>query len=138
MKRQDFVNEIRTYIDTPFKHQGRLPGIGIDCAGVVICASKKLGQDFEDLTNYNLRPTQEDVLSKILESGFYDVEIENIDIGDLLLMSYDNNIQHIAVVSSVNPTYIIHSVTNKKVIEHRLTDVWKDKIRRCFRFDEKI
>lgn len=137
MKRQDFVNEIRSYIDTPFKHQGRLPGVGIDCAGVVICASKKLGQEFEDLTNYKLRPSQDDILKKIIKSGFYDVELENIKIGDLLLMSYENNIQHIAVVSNLNPTYIIHAVTNKKVIEHRLTDGWKDKIRRCFRFEEK-
>lgn len=137
MKRKDFVEKIRTYLDTPFKHQGRIPGVGIDCAGVVICASKELGQSFEDLTNYNMRPSQEDVLSKIIASGFYDISLDNAIPGDLVLMAYDGNIQHIAVITEINPMYILHAVNGKKVIEHRLDGAWKDRVRRVFRFEEK-
>lgn len=138
MKRSDFVSECRSYIDTPFKHQGRIPSVGIDCAGVVICASVKLGQKFEDLTNYNMRPTQEDILKKIIDSGFYDVSLEDTIPGDLLLMAYDGNIQHIAIVTENSPNiYILHAVNGKKVIEHRLDTAWKERIRRVFRFNEK-
>lgn len=135
-KEEDFIKIIKSYIGTPFVHQGRVPKIGIDCAGVVICALKELGLDFYDLNNYNMRPSQDDVLSKIIENGFSDVSINDMKKGDLLLMSYDGNIQHIAVVSETNPVYIIHAVTNKKVIEHRLDEVWKNRVKRVFRFKQ--
>lgn len=136
--RQDFVKEIRTYVGTPFGHQQRKPGIFIDCAGVLICASKSLGYEFDDLTNYSRTPSQFDVLSKIISSGFYDITLEEVIPGDIVLMAYEGNIQHIAVITENNPDiYILHAVTGKKVVEHRLNDDWKSKIRRVFRIKEE-
>ncbi len=43
MKREDFVRVARSYIGTPFHHQGRLPGVGLDCAGVIVCALAECG-----------------------------------------------------------------------------------------------
>lgn len=43
----DLVRAARGYLDTPFKHQGRLKGAGVDCVGLVICAARDLGRDLE-------------------------------------------------------------------------------------------
>ena len=40
--RADAVRVARTYIDTPFQHMGRLPGVGLDCAGVLVCVAREL------------------------------------------------------------------------------------------------
>lgn len=130
----NFISLLRSYLKCPFLHQGR-SRFGLDCAGLIILSFKEMGYEFEDLTNYNKRPNQDDILKTILANGFYDVNINDMKKGDMLLMSYDENIQHIAVITEENPYYIIHSVTGKSVIEHRLDDSWKQRIRRVFRFD---
>lgn len=33
----------RTQLGVPWRHQGRLPGVALDCAGLVICAARALG-----------------------------------------------------------------------------------------------
>lgn len=135
--RKDFVELVRTYIGTEFGHQKRMPGKKLDCAGVIVCASKTLGYEFDDLTNYSRTPSQEDILNKIFSSGFYEVSLSEAIPGDILLMAYDGNIQHIAVVTENNPLYILHAVTGKSVIEHILNEAWKSKIRRVFRIKEE-
>jgi len=37
------VAAARALLGTPFHHQGRLPGLALDCAGVVICVARSLG-----------------------------------------------------------------------------------------------
>ena len=38
----DAVRVARTYIGTPFHHMGRLPGVGLDCAGLLVCVAREL------------------------------------------------------------------------------------------------
>jgi cell wall-associated NlpC family hydrolase len=37
------VNAARSMLNTPFVHQGRLPGVGLDCVGVVALACERAG-----------------------------------------------------------------------------------------------
>lgn len=39
----DIVAAARALLGTPFHHQGRVPGVGVDCAGVPICIARALG-----------------------------------------------------------------------------------------------
>lgn len=36
--RSDFLLATRALLGTSFQHQGRVPGVGLDCAGLVVCA----------------------------------------------------------------------------------------------------
>lgn len=119
MKREDFIEKCRSYIGTPFKHQARLPGVGIDCAGVIICAGKELGVDFQDLTNYSRKPRSQDIIDKLYSSGFTDVLKEDVKVGDIGLVAYEGNVQHIVIITELEPIYILHAVNDKAVIEHR-------------------
>ena len=40
--KEDVVREAKTWLGTPFHHQGRLKGVGVDCAGVIVCVAKEL------------------------------------------------------------------------------------------------
>lgn len=138
MKKKDFINELRKYLGVKFLHQGRTED-GIDCAGLVIVSAKKLGFDFYDVVIYDRKPNQYEIIKSIEEAGLYQVRRNKIDVGDILLMSYDGNVQHIAVVSEKNEEsiYIIHAVTDREVIEHRLDKAWLSKVVMCYRFDEE-
>lgn len=48
----DVVHEALTWRDTPFHHQGRLKGIGVDCAGVITRVANALGVSDFDTTDY--------------------------------------------------------------------------------------
>lgn len=56
--RADIVAAARRYIGTPYHHMGRTPGVGLDCAGVLIAVGRELrlvAVDF-DVPNYVPQP----------------------------------------------------------------------------------
>jgi len=56
--RADVIAEARTWLDTPYVHQGRTKGIAVDCAGLVICVARELelvAADF-DINGYPREP----------------------------------------------------------------------------------
>ena len=36
------IEVARGYVGTPFHHAGRLPGVGLDCIGVPVCAATRM------------------------------------------------------------------------------------------------
>jgi len=54
MKRIEIVNEVRTWLDTPFQHQGRLKGVACDCIGLIVGVNKKFNiTDYDNLKKWN-------------------------------------------------------------------------------------
>lgn len=56
--RLDVVAAARTWVDTPYEHQGRVRGVGVDCIGVPLCVARDLGlvsRSF-DVTGYPPTP----------------------------------------------------------------------------------
>lgn len=49
---QDVVRQARTWLGTPFAHQGRRKGAGVDCAGLLVCTLRELGIDVGDVASY--------------------------------------------------------------------------------------
>jgi len=41
--RDEIVRLSRAYIDTPFHHAARLPGVGLDCVGLLVCVARAVG-----------------------------------------------------------------------------------------------
>lgn len=56
MTRSDVANYAMSLIGTPFVLQGRLPGVGLDCVGVVVSIMKHFGIPCEDYVKYRLVP----------------------------------------------------------------------------------
>lgn len=132
VKRAEFVAEARTWIGTPFLHQGRTRH-GIDCAGVAIKCAHRLGISTFDIDGYSRVPSN-GMMRRLLREHTEEIPLANIDIADLLHMAFATEPQHIVIVSSIDPVMIIHadSVVGR-VVEHRLDGDWRSKVRGAYR-----
>ncbi len=128
-----FVEKVRGYLGTPFHHQGRVPGVGLDCAGVVVCALQDLGYPITDIKGYGRVPAQNLFLKSIL-SHFDSILLADIAPGDLMFFVFVSEPQHIAVVSRIDPILLIHSYSQvKKVVENSLDNTWMKRLYGCYR-----
>jgi NlpC/P60 family putative phage cell wall peptidase len=127
--RAEFLAELRTWIGTPYRHQGRLKGIGVDCVGLVIGAARECGIADVQVTGYDRRPDGT-LLSRMLEH-VSPVAFNEAQPGDVLLFQFATVAMHIGVLSA--PDMLIHAyMPNRKVVEHRLDDAWLAKVAGAF------
>ena len=125
------VDVARTYVDTPFHHAGRLPGVGLDCIGVPVCAAIACGFDVEDVRAYPLRPNG--MLQSIMESKLLRVDTRRE--GDVLLMRFDQALpHHLALLTG--PTIIHAHIAARKCVEQDFTEWWADRVMAIYRFKE--
>lgn len=59
---------VETYLGTPFHHRGRVPGVGLDCVGILICAARSLGVTYPDSIEYDRMPNSTVLLAGLRES----------------------------------------------------------------------
>lgn len=125
----------RSYLKTPFRHQGRVPGHALDCAGLVISVAKELGVEHFDVAGYGPYPS-----GKALEANLDSqpclqrIPIAERQPGDILLMRFSSDPQHLAIDAGEN---VIHSYELVgAAVEHRLSSSWRARIVRVYRFRE--
>lgn len=56
----------KSFVGTPFRHQGRSPQFGLDCAGVLVCALEGVGIAVNDCRIYDRVPPR-DLLRSMVE-----------------------------------------------------------------------
>mgnify|MGYP003457874926 CR=1 FL=1 len=56
MLRSEITAAALSMVGSPFHAQGRLPGIGLDCIGVIVCVARALNIPHTDVTAYPMRP----------------------------------------------------------------------------------
>jgi NlpC/P60 family putative phage cell wall peptidase len=131
--RDQIVKEARQYLGTPFKHQGRIKGVGCDCAGIIVNIAKMLGIDFWEYSGYGRTPdgkSLENCISQLLQ-----IDPADLKPGDVMLFKIRRMPQHLAIATDGG---MIHSFYRRsdggRVVEHNLDDRWKKRIVKCFRF----
>jgi cell wall-associated NlpC family hydrolase len=124
--RAEFLATVRTYIGTPYHHQGRSPGVGLDCPGPMICAAWAHGIKSRtfDVTSYPREP------DGITLQAHCDEHLDRIDFadaepGDVLLCKFQQGApRHLGILSDANPLrrYWIEAegFRHRRVIESRL------------------
>lgn len=134
--KKDIVNLAREYINTPFRHQGRLKGVGVDCAGLCINVMKELDYEIIDVKAYDRIPNG-NLFDKIVNANLNRKDLKDIEEGDFLTFNFDQDPQHIAIVSNVEPLAIIHAYQKSgKVVEHFADNFWKSRIVAAFEAKE--
>lgn len=126
--RADVVRVARSYLKTTFIHRARVPGVGLDCAGVVICTARALGlvaPDF-DVPPYTMS-AQGSVLMAWAEQYMRPVDIDYMQAGDVVALVVDTDKngdeQHLGILGDYvhGGLSIIHASSRAgKVIETRL------------------
>jgi cell wall-associated NlpC family hydrolase len=125
------IAKAREYLGTPFRHQGRLKGVGVDCAGLVVCVAKELKISNFDFKAYGAMPNAAK-LQTILNEQMEKIPTSEAKAGDVYLMKFDKEPQHLAIVTDIG---IIHSYYDAgSVVEHRVDEVWRSRIMGAFRF----
>lgn len=138
--RADIVATARLLLGTPFRHMARLPGVGIDCLNVIGHVGMTVGVegaqawlDDADLQTYGRTP-RPDVLLQKCDQYLDRIALQAAGLGDILLMAFNVFPQHFAIVSRVDPLYVIHAYpTVGRVVENG-AKVAGAKIIRAYRF----
>jgi len=140
MKNQ-IVSAARGWLGTRFHHQGRLKKSennkgGVDCLGLLIGISAELNLPFteQDETSYSHSPDTQKLREKLAHS-LQEINISEINYGDILLLNIDGQAQHLAIVSDMaDGIGIIHAYAPARaVVEHALDAWWREKIVVAFR-----
>lgn len=125
----DIIREARGWIGTPFHHQGRAKGRGVDCAGLIVGVAQALGLSSFDYKGYSREPLG-GMLQKILDDHLD--RVEDMQPGDVLLMKFLHEPQHLGFCAGET---VIHSYEAVgKCIEHRLDERWLGRIVAVYRF----
>lgn len=140
--RDQIIAAARSLIGMPFRHQARIKDGRCDCAGLVVAVAAAVGADYIDQQGYSPHPSN-GLLEAALDSQpcLVRVPLSEMQPADVLLMKFASDPQHLALHAGHCPTYqddgLIHAWAQaRKVCEHRLTDEWRGRIVRVYRFME--
>lgn len=139
MTSADIIAAAEECLGTPFQHQARVPGRGMDCAGLLVHCFLRLGLPHADELGYPRTP-YDGMLEKILDAqpSLRRIDVADIRTGDWLAMRIKTAPQHIALHAGEvrGHIYIIHaSEDHGKVVKHRLDDLWRARVIRAYRME---
>lgn len=137
--REDIAREARKLKGTPWHHQGRVPGVGIDCVGTILLPPRALGLTDFEFVDYKRQPDPSSLWAALRE-------LENINLirkipvfeavpWDFVVMRADDDPTHFAWLTE---TGILHTRLRRtgkesKCVEHRMNQAMRDKIIAAYR-----
>lgn len=128
----DILAAARECLGTPFAHQGRIAGVGLDCAGLVCHVAQRLGLQYDAPTNYPRQPYH-GLLQQTLDAQPCLRTVEHMQPGDVLLMRFRTDPQHLAITTGDG---LIHAYQAAgKCCEHGLDAAWRARIVGIYRFE---
>lgn len=127
--RADIVATARSWLGTPFHHQGRVKRVGVDCAGLIIGVARELGLPAEDLTGYGRRPDSGE-LERLCREQMRPIALKAARPGDVYLIEIDGRPQHLAFATDVG---LLHAYAPaRKVVEHCIDAGWRARLVAAF------
>ncbi|KAA1015980.1 peptidase P60 [Paraburkholderia panacisoli] len=123
--REEFVKEARSWIGTPYQHQGRIKGVACDCIGLVIGTARALGLTDYDIDGYGKRPDGN--LRPVMESQLESVPLDAAQAADVVLFAWASHPLHVGILS--DPSHVIHAyLPNRRVVENIIDERWRAQI----------
>jgi NlpC/P60 family putative phage cell wall peptidase len=128
------VDAARDWIGTPWHHDARMKGAGVDCVGLPICVFQGLGVPVEDVRGYSLDRDGYALMRDV--AARYGEEVTgDIAAGDLLLFRSRMIVNHMGIATG--PGGMVHawnSPTVMAVAEHPLDRAWLSRIAAVYRY----
>lgn len=132
------IEDARTWLGTPYRHQASIKGLGCDCVGFLAEVAVETGLIRPELraefpTDYSRQPSAGQ-LRRLCSGVLSLVPFDQRAPGDIVLMRFELEPQHLGMLTAVSPIeYIIHCAEHG-VVEQRLDSVWRARIVRVYRF----
>lgn len=132
--RKQIVAVARTFLRTPWHHQGRAKGAGIDCLGLLACTAAECGLPVIDRSDYGEEPVPAELIAGLATN------LERIDVSDAreadvlcFWIAAEDRPQHLALVTDVG---MLHAWREgaKVVHEHGITQGWRARIHSAWRY----
>ena len=124
-------------LGTRFHHQGRVPGRGLDCAGLYVHVMRELGLDYVDAQGYPRNPYDGQLEAQMdAQPCLVWIPVADAKEGDWLCMRIKSAPQHLALHAGFidGVPYIIHSSEEHGgVVHHRLDSLWRARVMRTYR-----
>ncbi len=128
----DIVSAARSCIGTKFVHQGRAPGVGLDCAGVVSHVIDSLGYAHDGPAAYGRLPFA-GMLEQVLDRQEYLRKVTDMQAGDVMLMRFVGDPQHLGVCAGET---MIHAYLQAgRCVEHQIDRTWRNRVVSVYRFE---
>lgn len=128
VSRAAIVAEARSWLGTPWQHQARVKGAGVDCAGLVIGVARALGIVAADMdvNGYARMPDGHSLLAHC-DAWMQRIACTSARAGDVVVMRFDERPQHLAIAIDYphGGLGIVHAFDSQdrkraRVVEHRL------------------
>lgn len=121
----------RSFMGVRFRHQGRNPEIGLDCAGMLGAGLRKIGRTFLDVKGYGREPHKNGLRAALVSNLGPPIAMADMRPGDVPLMRFDGEPRHVGVLTDLGGRLgLIHVHSeNKRVQEHGIGhagDRWFD------------
>lgn len=134
-QRAAIVEEARSWLRTPWRHEGTIKGVGVDCAMLPLAIAKALGhapQDFDPRPypqKWFLHRDQELFLEQ-LQKYAHRIPEELVEPGDIIMYKIGRTASHAAIV--VDDVYMIHAyqehgqvtLQERRALEHEVHSYW--------------
>lgn len=127
----EIVEAARKYLGTPFHHQGRLGGVGLDCIGLLVNVGRDCGAVFEDRIDYSRYPDGRTLIQECEKN----LVLEDVPApGRIGIFYFKHNYlpQHVGIFTSYG---MIHTYTRvRRVVEHVFDDYWKARLHSVYSY----
>lgn len=124
------VSAAERLIGTPFHHAARVPGVGVDCSGLLCCVAKEIGYPFNDVSAYSpvyAIGLMRDAFAREM------LPVETASIGDVLLFNSRLAPGHCGIY--VGGGQMIHAHYRRGVLREALRDYWRGCLVAAFRME---
>lgn len=121
------IDACRSFIGVKFRHMGRKPHIGLDCAGMVCAGLTVIGREFKDIKAYGREPHKDGLRQVLIDNFGTPVLRGEMRAGDIPLMRFEGQPRHVGLLTN-HPSgglSLLHvHAHNKFVSEHSINDYW--------------
>ncbi len=130
---QKFVAAARAGLGARFRLQGRDPATGLDCIGLVTWSAAQCGLQVPDARDYVLSDNPARLDAGLLAAPIIRIDASVLAAGDFVRLLTHGQPLHLAICG--NDTLIHADIRCRKVVEHRLTQDWREHIVAAYRFE---
>jgi cell wall-associated NlpC family hydrolase len=131
--RAQIVAEARSWLRTPYMHQARNKGVGVDCVGLLIGVARNAGlcEPDADLNGYSRQPDGQ--LLGLCDAYMTRIAVADIQAGDVIATHYGMDPCHLAFIGDhPQGLSMIHALCRADgrglVVEHRLDETNRARI----------
>ena len=135
--RLQVVEAARRFLGTPFHHQGRTPGLGLDCAGLLLATAAALGLPQQDYPrrDYSRWPLLGRHLYNFVAEQTREIDRSDVRVGSIMMfwIHRPELPQHLSIFTGDDR--MIHAWSEAKaVVETYLGPYWGSRVYAAFDF----